>query len=210
MRNCYELLFPPSAKTIDQLLKLPFDNEEEAILERYLQESSEPNSQELLIMHYLQRARYVEAIRMNEKLKQQGLMVNCFLFFFPLTFMVPVSHQWTLPMKYANYIHACLQTLMVGKRPSVVHKADSQSCLRHAAISRVQNSTMFPHFANQNVSARTLSAINIFVGRVFCMDNAGRACSGLTMFAQHSEQNTLFHPAQISKYCPLCIDLRHS
>ncbi|XP_033641982.1 protein ELYS-like isoform X2 [Asterias rubens] len=70
------ILGSQQTKTIDQLLKLPFDNEEEAILERYLQESSEPNSQELLIMHYLQRARYVEAIRMNEKLKQQGLMAD--------------------------------------------------------------------------------------------------------------------------------------
>ncbi|XP_038076650.1 protein ELYS-like [Patiria miniata] len=70
------ILGSQQTKTVDQLLKLPFDDEEEAILERYLQDSTEPNSQELLIMHFLQRARYVEAIRLNEKLKQQGLMAD--------------------------------------------------------------------------------------------------------------------------------------
>ena len=64
--------------------------------------------------------------------------------------------EWTLPMKYANYIHACVQTLLV---------ADAQSRLRHAPISRVQNSAMFPHFANQNVSAHALRAIYIFHGK---------------------------------------------
>ena len=33
----------------------------------------------------------------------------------------PRHLQWTLPMKYANYIHACVQTLLVGKRHRVVH-----------------------------------------------------------------------------------------
>ena len=68
-------------------------------------------------------------------------------------------------MKYANHIHACIQTLLVGKRHRVVHLADVQSRLRHAPISRVQNSAMFPHFANQNVSAHALRAIYIFHGK---------------------------------------------
>ena len=68
-------------------------------------------------------------------------------------------------MKYANYIHACVQTLLVGKRHRVVHEADAQSRLCHAAISRVQNSAIFSHFANQNVSAHALSAIYIFHGK---------------------------------------------
>ena len=29
--------------------------------------------------------------------------------------------KWTLPMKYANDNHACVQTLLVGKRHRVVH-----------------------------------------------------------------------------------------
>ena len=57
---------------------------------------------------------------------------------------------------YANYIHACVQTLLV---------ADAQSRLRHAPISCVQNRAMFPHFANQNVSAQALCAIYIFHGQ---------------------------------------------
>ena len=61
---------------MDELLKLPFDEEEETALVKYLQESTEPNARELLVMHYLQRGRYVEAIRANEHLKQHSLMVS--------------------------------------------------------------------------------------------------------------------------------------
>ena len=68
-------------------------------------------------------------------------------------------------MKYANYIHACVQTLLVGKRNRVVHLADAQLRLRHATISRVQNSAMFSHFANQTVSGPALCAIYIFHGK---------------------------------------------
>ena len=40
---------------------------------------------------------------------------------------------------------------------------------------------------------------NIFKGSVVAMvGGAERACPGLTIFAQHSEQNTLCRPAQIS------------
>ncbi|XP_077998282.1 protein ELYS-like [Glandiceps talaboti] len=56
-------------KTVDNLLKLPFSQLEESALSSYLKESTEANSKELLVMHHLQRARYVEAIRMNESLK---------------------------------------------------------------------------------------------------------------------------------------------
>jgi hypothetical protein len=45
--------------------------------------------------------------------------------------------KWTLPMKYANYIHACVETLLVGKRHRFVHLADTQSRLRPAPISLV-------------------------------------------------------------------------
>ena len=76
--------------------------------------------------------------------------------------------EWTLPMKYANYIHACVQTLLVGKCHRVVHWADAQSRVRHAAISRVQNSAMFPHFANQNVVHTRYVQFTYFMGRVYC------------------------------------------
>ncbi|XP_052102837.1 protein ELYS-like isoform X2 [Mytilus californianus] len=56
-------------KTMDQLLQLPLTENEERQLIRYLTDSKEPHSLELLVLHYLQRARYVEAIQLNEKLK---------------------------------------------------------------------------------------------------------------------------------------------
>ena len=67
-----ELYF--SAKTIDRLLQLPLTTKEEQLLVSYLMESTEPYSQELLVMHYLQRARFTEAIQLNDKLKQSILV----------------------------------------------------------------------------------------------------------------------------------------
>ncbi|XP_070561837.1 protein ELYS-like [Ptychodera flava] len=76
--NSEELLYhlflgAQQTKTVDNLLKLPLSQLEESTLVTYLKESTEPNSMELLVMHYLQQARYVEAIRLNETLKH-GLM----------------------------------------------------------------------------------------------------------------------------------------
>ncbi|XP_064642421.1 protein ELYS-like isoform X2 [Lineus longissimus] len=61
-------------KTVDKLLQLSLDGVEERHLVQYLKESTEPNSLELLVMYYLQRARYVEAIRLNEKLKARVML----------------------------------------------------------------------------------------------------------------------------------------
>lgn len=63
-----------TAKTVDKLLQLSLDGVEERHLVQYLKESTEPNSLELLVMYYLQRARYVEAIRLNEKLKARVMV----------------------------------------------------------------------------------------------------------------------------------------
>ena len=63
-----------TAKTVDQLLQLPFGGEEERHLVEYLKNSSEGRSQELLVMYYLQRAKFVEAIRLNQSLKQAALV----------------------------------------------------------------------------------------------------------------------------------------
>ncbi|XP_033763311.1 protein ELYS-like isoform X2 [Pecten maximus] len=73
--NMHDLLYHlflgcQQMKTMDQLLQLPLTDAEEHHLVKYLTESSEPHSQEVLVLHYLQRARYVEAIQLNEKLKQ--------------------------------------------------------------------------------------------------------------------------------------------
>lgn len=55
---------------MDQLLQLPMSGREEETLVQFLTASSDQYCQEALILHYLQRACYVEAIRLNEKLKQ--------------------------------------------------------------------------------------------------------------------------------------------
>ncbi|XP_062579828.1 protein ELYS-like isoform X2 [Saccostrea cucullata] len=57
-------------KTVDQLLQLPMTGQEEETLVQFLTASNDQYCQEVLILHYLQRACYVEAIRLNEKLKQ--------------------------------------------------------------------------------------------------------------------------------------------
>uniref|UniRef100_K1QVB2 Protein ELYS n=1 Tax=Magallana gigas TaxID=29159 RepID=K1QVB2_MAGGI len=57
-------------RTVDQLLQLPMTGGEEETLVQFLTSSTDQYCQEVLILHYLQRACYVEAIRLNEKLKQ--------------------------------------------------------------------------------------------------------------------------------------------
>ena len=73
-------------------------------------------------------------------------------------------------MNYAKFIHPCVQTLMVLNRPREIctFKVDAQSCLGHAAISCLQNSAMFHHFANQNVSAHTHLQTTYLMRRVYC------------------------------------------
>ena len=58
-----------TAKSVDQLLQLPFTEDEEHHLVSYLRTSSELSAQELLVMYYLQRSRFVEAIRLNNKIR---------------------------------------------------------------------------------------------------------------------------------------------
>ena len=60
---------------MDKLLQLPLEEDEEKHLVEYLQTSQEPHSGELLVMYYLQRSRYIEAIRANSKLKH-SIMVR--------------------------------------------------------------------------------------------------------------------------------------
>jgi hypothetical protein len=68
--------FVLTAKTVDQLLQLPMTGLEEEKLVQFLTDSGDQYCQEVLILHYLQRACYVEAIQLNEKLKQT-VRVNC-------------------------------------------------------------------------------------------------------------------------------------
>ncbi|WAR15663.1 ELYS-like protein [Mya arenaria] len=64
-------------KTVDRLLQLPLTELEESSLVSHLMSSSEPHSQELLVMHYLQRARFVEAVQLNERLKHSIMTEGC-------------------------------------------------------------------------------------------------------------------------------------
>ena len=64
-------------------------------------------------------------------------------------------------MKYANYIHACVQTILVGKHHIDVYSADAQSHLRHAIV---QNSMMLP--TKMLVRTRYVQFL-YFMGRVY-------------------------------------------
>ena len=61
-------------KTVDRLLQLPMNEEEEHRLVDYLKTTQESNSSELLLLHYLQRSRFIEAVRLNNRLKNMGLV----------------------------------------------------------------------------------------------------------------------------------------
>ena len=41
----------------------------------FLQEETFPSSKELLVMHYLQKGRYVEGIRLNELMKKDKMVL---------------------------------------------------------------------------------------------------------------------------------------
>lgn len=58
-----------AVRTVDQLLHLPFTETEEHHLVSYLRDSSEAISQELLVVYFLQRARFIEAVQQNAKLR---------------------------------------------------------------------------------------------------------------------------------------------
>jgi hypothetical protein len=53
-------------------LKLPLLAEEEQCLQRHLAENADATSAELLVLHLLQRAQYVPAIRLNDRIKHRG------------------------------------------------------------------------------------------------------------------------------------------
>ncbi|CAH3037704.1 unnamed protein product [Porites lobata] len=59
-------------QNMNKLLQLSLDCAEEEFLVKFLQDESALSSKELLVMHYLQRGRYVEGIRLNELLKKEN------------------------------------------------------------------------------------------------------------------------------------------
>ena len=62
-----------SAKMVDALLQLPLSDEEEKHLVEYLKTTHESGAAELLVLYYLQRSRFIEAIRLNSRLKHSSL-----------------------------------------------------------------------------------------------------------------------------------------
>ncbi|KAL7987514.1 hypothetical protein Chor_006433 [Crotalus horridus] len=60
---------------MEDLLKLPFTETEQACLEKFLQTSAGINNHEFLLVHHLQRANYIPALQLNQSLKI-NLMVN--------------------------------------------------------------------------------------------------------------------------------------
>ncbi|XP_039182926.1 protein ELYS [Crotalus tigris] len=54
---------------MEDLLKLPFTETEQACLEKFLQTSAGINNHEFLLVHHLQRANYIPALQLNQSLK---------------------------------------------------------------------------------------------------------------------------------------------
>lgn len=61
-------------KLLELLFKLPLEDEEEQCLQCYLSQNTDTTSSELLVLHLLQRAQYVPAIRLNDRMKHRATM----------------------------------------------------------------------------------------------------------------------------------------
>ncbi|KAL8578235.1 hypothetical protein ACOMHN_040996 [Nucella lapillus] len=61
-------------KLMNVLLKLPLNDKEEKCLQNYLSENTDSAAAELLVLHLLQRAQYVPAIRLNDRMKHRATM----------------------------------------------------------------------------------------------------------------------------------------
>ncbi|KAK7093209.1 protein ELYS-like [Littorina saxatilis] len=61
-------------KLMEMLFKLPLTECEEQCLQHYLSVSADPTAAELLVLHLLQRAQYVPAIRLNDRMKHRATM----------------------------------------------------------------------------------------------------------------------------------------
>ncbi|XP_076472311.1 uncharacterized protein LOC143301802 [Babylonia areolata] len=61
-------------KLMNVLMKLPLTDNEEKCFQSYLLESTDSTAAELLVLHLLQRAQYVPAIRLNDRLKHRATM----------------------------------------------------------------------------------------------------------------------------------------
>lgn len=57
---------------MELLFELPLTDVEENCLQVYLSESVDPVSAELLVLHLLQRAQYVTAIRLNDRMRHRA------------------------------------------------------------------------------------------------------------------------------------------
>ncbi|XP_029449806.1 protein ELYS isoform X2 [Rhinatrema bivittatum] len=67
LRHMYEVC--QEIGLMEDLLKLPFSNTEQECLEKFLQNSNDVQNQEFLLIHHLQRANYIPALKLNQSLK---------------------------------------------------------------------------------------------------------------------------------------------
>ncbi|XP_039091782.1 protein ELYS isoform X2 [Hyaena hyaena] len=67
LRHTYEVC--QETGLMEDLLQLPFTDTEQECLVRFLQSSPNVRNQEFLLVHYLQRANYASALRLNQTLK---------------------------------------------------------------------------------------------------------------------------------------------
>lgn len=75
-------------KKLKALCTVIFFVSSQEFLVRFLQEESGLSSKELLVMHYLQRGRYVEGIRLNELMKKENAVCIFNVRFFLMTSIV--------------------------------------------------------------------------------------------------------------------------
>ena len=75
---------------MDQLLQLPMTADEERHLLQHMRSSTEPHSDEVLVLHYFQRSRIIEALHHNSRLKNSTLVCISYPVC-PLTWFSPVD-----------------------------------------------------------------------------------------------------------------------
>lgn len=68
----HSVVYLMADKLMEVLFKLPLTECEEQCLQHYLSVSADPTAAELLVLHLLQRAQYVPAIRLNDRMKHRA------------------------------------------------------------------------------------------------------------------------------------------
>ena len=87
---------------------------------KFLDQSPFPHARELLVMVYLQRGSYVEAIRLNEQLKQDtmvGLLYTWLLIMRSATNQIAgIGHVYELSPPFAEWTRSCCPAESCGEK----------------------------------------------------------------------------------------------